>query len=1190
MQLNALCKKRAAIIMKSPCKLLLNRKTLLCMKFTAFILLAFCIQVSATTLAQNVTLSEHKAPLEKVINEIKRQTGYSFFYNQDWLQQAAPVDVQVKNTPLEQVLKTCFINQPFDYAIVNRTIVLRLKSKQEVPPDQIEEQPVIVSGKVTDSLGTPLIGATITDNKLKKSVITDDKGEFNISVNDRDVLTISYIGYRPATIIATQNIPYLNITLQGIISGLNEVIVSTGYQTLPKERATGSFAIVDNKLFNSRVSPNVIDRLEGNVPGLIFNHNTQASTMGNVDINIDGHSTLFSNDQPLIVVDNFTYDGSLNNLNPNDIESITILKDAAAASIWGVRSGNGVIVITTKKGKRNQPLSVDFNANVTIGNKPNLYYSNSFLDANDYINVEQKLFNSGYYTSQLSKPYNLVSPVVQILANQKAGTISAADATNQINALRSNDVRDDLTNYFYQKSVTQQYSVGFRGGSSNSNYSFSAGEDYNVGNQVGNNNNRITINSSYNFFPIKKLTLSAQVNYTKINSQNNFQLPSNLYPYTKLVDADGNSLVVPKDYSQSYKESLVNKGFLDWDYRPFDEIKQGDNSSQSIDNLINISGKYTFMKGFDANIGYQYEKSAISMRNNNSLNSYQTRSLINDFTHINSDGTLTYPIPVGGILDQTAANLISQQLRGQLNYNRNWNDDNQLAAIGGIEIRHQVNSSNAFRTYGYDENTGIFTSNIDYNNSFPQNPVGSAHIANPQSINEKTYNFISYFGNASYTYKNKYVVSISGRIDHSNLFGVNTNQKSVPLYSTGFSWNLSREKFYHIDWLPILNPRFTYGYTANINLSATAVTTISQGTDQAFYTNQRATIANPGNPELRWEKVKKTYLGLDYGFINNIISGSLEYYWKDGIDLFGSSPLAPSTGLSTFFGNTASTAGHGANIVINSQNIAHQNFRWTTSFMFTHVLDKVTKYDVQSSPTSYFSQTLGSQTIVPIVGKPEFSVLSYKWAGLNHNTGDPQGYVNGKPSTDYTAILNNATIDSLQYNGPARPTTFGSLRNTFTYKHLSLSFNIVYKFNYYFRKSSVSSADFTSSSGGNALGSSSYLNAWQKPGDEATTNVPSILYPPYNNNRKTFYNYSSTLVDKGDHIRLQDISLSYDFDKTNWRNMPFSHFQIYGYINNVGILWRANKDHLDPDLYGAGTDIFTYPTPRTYALGVKASF
>lgn len=1048
---------------------------------------------------------------------------------------------------------------------------------------------------------TPLPGATVLDGKTAKLTVTDANGRFKISTADSSgILKISFIGYKTLQVgFGASNLMDLTIYMISDASVLKEVIVSTGFQKLPKERATGSFVQIDSALINRRVSTDILSRLEGVVPGLLFNRNSVSSANGSTDISIRGHSTLFSNDQPLIVLDNFPYDGDLNNINPNDVASITVLKDAAAASIWGVRSGNGVIVVTSKKGKMNQKLAVEFNSNLTICQKPNLFYDPNYLNSNDFINVEQTLFSNGYYNSALSSGYQVVSPVIQILANQRAGTISAADATAQINGLRGIDVRDQLQQYFYRTSADQQYNLNFRGGGMNSDYFLSLGYDNDLSNQVGNWNDRITINSSYNFYPIKNLQFSAGLFYTKTDNKENSPLSgiksingkSQVYPYAQVADASGNALPIVHAYAQSFINSPANATYLDWNYRPLDELHSADNTSGSFDNRINLGLKYTLPAGLSAELKYVFENTESSYNNYYSQDTYYARNLINQFTQKNPDGSLSYPIPVGGILQQSNASLNSQHLRGQLNYSKDWNQKSFFTAIIGSEWSSTINKLDDPTTaYGYNKNTAANYSNIDYLTYYSLYPrgTGSMQIPNGQGFSQTTDNFISYFSNAAYTYDKKYTLSVSGRIDKSNLFGVNTNQKAVPLFSAGLSWDIGKENFYRVSWLPDAKFRLTFGYNGNINKTATAVTTLKE-LSNAYYTGTPYNIiANPGNPNLQWEKDRIINFGFDFGSKNHVVNGTIEFYFKQGENLFGSSSLPPSTGFSSFFGNTASTTGHGIDITINTRNIYHTNFKWLTTFLYSYAFDKVTKYGVQSTLTSYLTQGDGNTGVItPLIGAPLFAIYSFKSGPLTHNTGDPQGYLNGQLSTDYSNIIKNTSIGDLLYNGPSRPTSFGSLRNSFIYDGWSLSFNIVYKLGYVFRRSSIQYGALFN----NWLGNKDFTKRWQKPGDELNTSVPSMVLPPVNDNRDFFYTFSRSLVDNGDHIRLQDISLSYDLTKSLWRNSPFINLSIYGYINNVGILWRANHDGLDPDVYSlAGGGMTSLPLPRTYSIGLKTNF
>jgi hypothetical protein len=270
--------------------------------------------------------------------------------------------------------------------------------------------------------------------------------------------------------------------------------------------------------------------------------------------------------------------------------------------------------------------------------------------------------------------------------------------------------------------------------------------------------------------------------------------------------------------------------------------------------------------------------------------------------------------------------------------------------------------------------------------------------------------------------------------------------------------------------------------------------------------------------------------------------------------------------------------GSGVDLILNSSNL-HGALAWFTTFNFSHTTDQVTKYDLNTVP-SYAAFVGAGWDILPNIGKPVYALYSYKFAGLDHNTGDPQGYVNGTVSKDYNSLTTPASINDIVYNGPSRPQYFGGLTNRFVYKKISLLFNISYKLDYYFRRSTISYSSLFQSGGANK----DYTLRWQKPGDESTTTIPSMTYPA-NSNRDLFFQYSEATVEKGDNIRFQDVSLSYDLI-TCQRSFGFliRKLQVYGYVNNVGIIWRANRKGLDPDFATGGI-----PYIRTISLGLKAS-
>jgi hypothetical protein len=339
-----------------------------------------------------------------------------------------------------------------------------------------------------------------------------------------------------------------------------------------------------------------------------------------------------------------------------------------------------------------------------------------------------------------------------------------------------------------------------------------------------------------------------------------------------------------------------------------------------------------------------------------------------------------------------------------------------------------------------------------------------------------------------------------------------------------------------------------------------------------------ANISQYANPDLRWEKVAMLNVGVDFRAFNNRVQGSVEYYRKKAKDLFGNAPVdytvVPVNRLDK---NVASMKGTGWDITLNTINI-DKAFVWTTNFNFSISKDKVIDYGLPNrQATSFLGGGVG---ISAVPGRPVYSVYSYKWAGLDPTTGDPMGYVNGKASKDYTFLTGASyLVDSLVYNGPAFPVVYGSVGNSFSYKGITITARLAYKFGYYFLRSSVHYLNLFASRQGHG----DYALRWQKPGDEQFTNVPSMVYPAVSR-REQFYSSASVLVEKADHIRFQYISIDYDVKKA-FKKLPVKNCNLYLNINNLGIIWRANKHGIDPDYRESAI----LPS-KNYAVGIRTTF
>jgi len=1051
---------------------------------------------------------------------------------------------------------------------------------------KINAQQYLTGKVIAKERNTALAGVLITIDGVNQKQISDANGQFTFNVPPGTyIVDVFYIGFDRLKIkVVVPQKEKLTIVLNPFATELKEVsVLSNGYQRLAKGKATGSFVQLDSSILNRRVSPDILSRLADVTPGLIFNRSPGS---GDNDISIRGRSTLFANDQPLVVLDNFPYEGDLNSINPNDVESITVLKDAAAAAIWGARSGNGVIVITTRSGSYGQKARVSFNSNFTYGAKPDLFY-NPKMSSADVIEMEKKLFATGFYsTVEQSDTREGVSPVIELLIAARDSKISAQEANERIEKLKAYDVRNDYAKYLYQHSQAQQYALQFSGGTTQQKYLVSAGYDKGISSLVGNQNDRLSLRGTNTYsFSGGKGELSTEVYFIKsknqINNTGTGYITTGgraIYPYARLVDDNGNPVSVTHDYRQGFVDEAMGKGLLDWSYNPLREIAVADNHSESTDLRINSRFKYRLLRGLDAEVIYQYTRSNSMSKNIQGLESYYTRNLINIYSQVNASGSLTRAIPLGAIQDLNTGLSVGNSVRSQLTYQRQFGQDHEVNAIGGYEIRSQESRINSSRLYGFSP-LNVTNTAVDYIGLYKSYPsINGSSMRIPFGDEEDQYNdrYISWYGNAGYTYKQRYTFTATARLDRSNIFGVRTNQKGVPLYSAGLSWNVSQEGFYQLNWLPALKLRATFGYNGNVDRSLSAVTTAGYSSGAGTVLGiPYAAISNPPNPDLRWERVKVYNLGIDFSLKGQLLNGSLDIYQKNGIDLIGSTTMPTSSGILTFRGNTANTSGKGMDLFLNST-IGKGNLKWSPNLIVSYSSEKVSKYGVKALPYNYV--VAGENGLYPYEGRPMASLYSYTWAGLDPSTGEARVYMNGLITKDYNKVAQQITVADLVYSGPARPTVFGALRNTFQYKNFSVGVNISYRLGYYFRRSSLSS--FTVLSGG--VGHSDYTNRWQKAGDELITDVP-VLPSVRNVNQDQMYLYSSALIEKGDHIRLQDINIGYSISKRDHQQLPFSVIRFYVYGNNLGLLWTANKRGLDPD----------YPTlkaNKTISAGIKADF
>ncbi|RYD98765.1 MAG: SusC/RagA family TonB-linked outer membrane protein [Sphingobacteriales bacterium] len=1046
-----------------------------------------------------------------------------------------------------------------------------------------ENRPQTAKGKITGPDNEP-VRATVR-TKRNGMALGNTNGEFIIQLKRLpDTLVFTAIGYIEIERVVKEAGEYMSLRMTPQIQQLGEVVVQTGYQTLKPNEINGSVSVVDERAINATTGPNILSRILNQSSGLLLNvGKTPANPQNNTNISIRGMGTIDGPLDPLIVLDGYIYEGDINNINPNDIENVSILKDASASSIWGARAGNGVIVITSKRGKLENGLQLSFSGNVLVETLPDLY-AVSQMSAADYIDIERLLFDRGYFNNQITRtPFRALTPAVEAMLLQREGNITAQTAEAQLNWMKQQDSRKNYLDEFYTHAIRQQYGLNARGGSQRHSYFISGNVDKSIG-RLYDTSNRMNLRLANDFKLNKKLTWSMMGSFTTFDATSGrpsygaLSTGGRTPTYLYFRDSGGRPVALDRNYRGAYTDTAARGKLLDWKFYPLSDYEQQQRRTHREELYASTSLKYRIVDYLQLEVGYQYQKQQIVQRNLANASSYAARDLVNMYSQFNyTTGIVKYIVPKGGILSNGFSDVASSTARVQLNLDKKIGV-HALNAIVGAEARNVRSTSDGSVWHGYQDDPLTYGA-VDMVNTYPEFLTKTnSQIGGGYTLQATHYRFLSFYGNMAYSFRGKYSVSASVRKDGSNIFGANINDRWKPLWSAGFGWAVSNENFYNFPALPTLSLKATYGHSGNVDLSKTALPIAGYGTNAATglpYTR----IITINNPELKWEQLSQLDLKLDFATKGKRLTGVVSYYIKHGTDLYGTAPFDYTTwgARSELMRNVAEMKGQGWDVELRGK-ILDGKFVWQTDLFFNRNESKTKDY-YRSSGSDLQGLLNGANRISPIIGRPLYAIAAYKWAGLSAN-GDPQGYANGEISTNYTAIINEAraTGNNLVFIGRATPLYFGAITNTFRWQEFSLGININYKLNYYFMKNSINYSSLVS----NGASHADFAKRWQHSGDENHTQVPAFIYP-VNANRDGFYSASEIHAERADHVRLSYVRLTYHFGVAKL-GIGFRSLETFGALQNGGIIWKMNKAGLDPDYANQ------IPPTKEITFGIRGSF
>lgn len=976
------------------------------------------------------------------------------------------------------------------------------------------------------------------------ATITAADGTFRLNLpnSNSGSVTVSFIGMKSQTIALEGVKDPITVVLLSDFTRLEDAVV-TGYATISKERATGAFGVLPAKEVESKLGSSLANRLEGKVSGLVMDKDGVLS--------IRGRATLAAETAPLIVVDGYPVECSLSDINPDNIENITILKDAVAASIYGARSANGVIIVTSKRGQEGK-LHVSYKGTLMVKPRPNLDYLH-MASTNDYIDAELALYDQNPASVNAATRNTNMSRVNYFLSLRKAGYISDSEFDSQIAALRKVNGMEQIQKNMFRTALTQTHNIGVSGGSQVNRYNVAVNYTKSRGNYQNTDNDRLLIDINNEWKPFKFLTvgLATNLNYTHSKQpytgwQTFTDFTSYVKPYTSIVDENGNPIAYSTLSYASEQLYKTIKGAKDMTFNPITDAYEDYSKTSSFGARINGFVRANIAKGLTAEIGGNWSRTDSDYKQIATRNSFRMRSAYNNSTSISNPAN--HYIPDGAMINETRYNQSNWTIRGQVNYS-NVFGRHRVTALAGSEARQMVNDNNTYATrVGYNATAGSFTpiNMVDFNSGVYNSDMvgGRAGVSlSYGSYSIRDNRFVSFYFNGSYEFDDRYLISGSVREDLTNFFGTDPKYRYKPLWSVGGTWKLSNEKFFDVDWISRLNLRASYGLNGNISLSEGPYMILGVGSFNNDTQGIVHSIKSYPNGSLRWEKTKTTDVGVDLDVLNGRLGLSADYYFKRSTDILASDAIDPTLGTSTMTKNVGSINNDGFEATIYATPIANGDFKWNLTYNLTLNNNKVIEYNVARN----YSTSWAWDTPIHAEGYPMFGLFGYRFAGLND-----KGQVLIYDPDGNTKFATASKVEDIVYLGTSVPKADMALTNSLSYKNWDFSFMFVAKFGAKYRKDVFQGSNYNSRYVG---------QRWKQAGDEANT-----IYPKLSSwNMDLFYfPFCDINIGNANYAKLRDVTLSYNFDKSIAQRIGMSNLRLYFQARDLFRITSKGCD-IDPE-------------------------
>jgi TonB-dependent starch-binding outer membrane protein SusC len=1103
-------------------------------------------------LDRSITLTVVKANLKTVLNEIEKQTRVKFVYSAKAIGADREVSLAVTDQKLSLTLEALLKPLRISHRVVSRRIVL---SPESIPPAEESRVPTdksfavfTVQGKVTDEKGEGIPGVSIVLKGTTTGTTTDVEGNYTLTVPDGSgTLLFSYIGYVSEEILIG-NQTTINVKLLPDIKSLSEIVV-IGYGTREKKDLTGSVSEVTSQQIRDLPVTSIDQKLVGQIPGVQISASTGAPG-GGTDIKIRGAGSIGAGNNPLYVVDGFAISNTsgqtynpLNVISPDDIESVTVLKDASSTAIYGSRGSNGVIVITTKKGKKGPPV-VSLNAYFGVQQVPQKGRP-QVLNGTEYAQFRREMIIDAF-AAQGKTPTDADIP----LAFQNPSQYGAG--TNWYDAVLRTALQNNVD-------------ASIRGGSDATQYSFSVGRLEQQGTLRYTNYERYTLQANVQSQIGKRLKVGLNLAPSGgIQRRNSYETGQRdvltrtlwLSPIVPITNADGNRTTF-----------ITSPGAIGAG-NPLNTLEYAGTNARYFRGLASAFAEFEIVGGLKAKYAYNIDY--------NTSNAFQFRPsfVIGETGNPNPNPS----IPGSSTSHSMVFNWLSELI---VSYDRNVGTDHKVNALLGYTAQKE-------RAEGYSFNATNYPDNL-------VQAINAAALLNGQGASLEKWSLLSYLARVNYTFKEKYLFTGTIRTDGSSRFGSNVRYGTFP--SVALGWRVSEEGFLKkYTWLNDLKIRGSYGLAGNFNIGnysyASNISSANYSFGGTLASGRVSTSVS--NQNLTWENSNELDLGVDVSLMNSRINLTLDYYNRITTGMLFNNEIPLSSGFSSALVNLGKVRNRGFEMALNTYNLTG-TFTWNTNFNISFNRNEVLELNQDNAPIYAGRSGEGNFTHKTEVGKPIGQFFGYVLEGVYMNQEDydqsPKNQSSVVGSIKYKDIDGNGIIEPVKdyavIGNPYPDFTYG-MTNTFGYKNFDFSVLVVGSQGGQILKTSN---EFMTNIDGVFNVDRKVLNRWrspENPGDGVT--------PTTNGGRVLYRDVNSGWVENASFLRIQNLTLGYHF-KPDFisKSHVFKGLRLYGSVQNLVTFTGYSGGNPEALTNGSsvltpGRDFVSYPLPRIMTIGANMTF